>query len=145
MYGVAADWTWTGLKKSVTGGSGSTSYELKINWLASFRGRAGLAVDLTLLYVTGGVALAGVKDLVIYSWDVPSTHESTSTKVGWVAGAGVEHRFTPNWSMKLEYLHYELGDHSAGWDIVADGTTHTELRFDHSVDVGRVGLAYRFN
>ena len=37
VYGVVGDWTWTSMKKTVTGGSGSTSYETKINWLASAR------------------------------------------------------------------------------------------------------------
>lgn len=30
-------------------------------------------------------------------------------RIGWVAGVGVEKMFAPNWSAKLEYLHYDLG------------------------------------
>src|SRR4029079_2630929 len=89
VYGVVGDWTWTSMKKTVTGGSGSTSYETKINWLASFRGRAGLAVDNTLLYVTGGLALGGIKDKVIFNHSTPGEGSTNSVRVGWVAGAGV--------------------------------------------------------
>ena len=64
VYGIAADWSWTGMKARAVGCSGSCSYQAKVDWLASFRGRAGLAVDDTLIYVTGGLALGGVKDKV---------------------------------------------------------------------------------
>jgi len=148
VYGVAADWTWTNLKKSVTGGSGSTSYESKVNWLASFRGRAGIAIDDTLVYMTGGLALGGVKDTVNYmGWRCcgSSSLSSSSTQAGWVAGAGVEHRWDRNWSVKLEYLHYELAEHSASGSVPGtSGAKTTHLRFDHTIDVGRVGINYRF-
>ena len=142
VYGVAADWTWTGMKKTVTGGSGSVSYQAKINWLASFRGRAGIAIDLTLLYLTGGVALGGIKDTVNYNFTTPGSLSTDDVRWGWVAGAGVEHRWTPNWSVKFEYLHYEFQDKSLTGIDPSDGAV--SLRFNHSVDVGRVGLAYRF-
>ena len=32
------------------------------------------------------------------------------TKTGWTAGAGAEWAFTRNWTAKIEYLHYDLGD-----------------------------------
>jgi outer membrane immunogenic protein len=143
VFGVAADWSWTGLKKTVTGGSGSTSYQAKINWLASFRGRAGLAVDATLIYLTGGLALAGVKDTVLFNWDTPGLVSTNDVRWGWVAGAGIEHRFSPNWSVKFEYLHYELQE--ATLDGFAPDDTRVRYRFDHSIDVARVGVNYRFN
>jgi opacity protein-like surface antigen len=33
--------------------------------------------------------------------------------VGWNAGGGVEWMFMPNWSLKAEYLHYDLGNVTA--------------------------------
>ena len=41
-----------------------------------------------------------------------NTQSSSSTKTGWVAGAGVEWAFAPNWSMKAEYLYADLGKHT---------------------------------
>jgi outer membrane immunogenic protein len=144
VFGVAADWSWTGLKKTVTGGSGSTSYQAKINWLASFRGRAGLAVDATLIYLTGGLALAGAKDTVLFNFvDTFGAVQADDTRWGWVVGAGVEHRFSPNWSVKFEYLHYELQEQTIAGVTPSD--RQVRYRFDSSIDVARVGVNYRFN
>ena len=30
-------------------------------------------------------------------------------RLGWSAGAGVEWMFNPKWSVKAEYLYYDLG------------------------------------
>ena len=60
VYGVVGDWTYTGLKHTVAGAPFHTtnpaSFTAQVDWLASFRGRAGMALDNTLLYLTGGVA-----------------------------------------------------------------------------------------
>lgn len=140
VYGVAADWSWTNLKGNISGGSGSLSYESKVNWLASFRGRMGLAIDSTMVYVTGGLALGGVKDTTMVG-TTSYSHESSNTMVGWVAGAGVEHRFDPHWSLVGEFLHYDLGSYTDNW--ITDGSTYNH-KFTHVIDVGRVGVNYRF-
>ena len=139
VYGVAADWSWTNLKSSVVGGSGSLSYELKVNWLASFRGRMGLALDSTMVYVTGGLALGGVKDTTLVG-TATASHESSDTMVGWVAGVGVEHRFDPHWSLVGEFLHYDLGSYTSNWTNIG---TYSH-KFTHEINVGRLGVNYRF-
>jgi outer membrane immunogenic protein len=139
VYGVAADWSWTNLKGSTFGESGSISYESKVQWLASFRGRMGLAVDNTLVYVTGGVAIANTRDTVQGGGEEQQT--LTDTPVGWVAGVGVEHKFNQHWSIKAEYRYWDLGsqtftpqrdDESYNWKIY------------HTIQTGTVGFAYRF-
>jgi len=147
VYGVAADWSWTGLKGNSAGCSGSCSYEAKVNWLASFRGRAGLAVENTMLYVTGGLALAGVKNTTWAgdpnSLDVNSTHK---TAIGWVAGAGVEHMFNQRWSIKGEVLHYDFTNVDGGRNQCMYDTScsyHLSYNTDHTINVARVGLSYK--
>lgn len=147
VYGVAADWTWTGLKHSTTQTSGATfwRHEAKVDWLASFRGRMGLAVDDTLVYFTGGLALGDLKSNnqfgdasgVEIDWGGLS-----NTQVGWVAGLGVEHKFNQNWSIKAEALYYDLGHKTAQGTVNSTGSYSTE--YTHEVIVGRVGLAYHF-
>ena len=140
VYGVAADWSWTGLKGKSLGCSGSCSDEAKVNWLASFRGRAGLAVENTMVYVTGGLALAGVKDTV---WQgTPSASTQSHTAVGWVAGAGVEHMFAPGWSVKLEALRYQFSKVDGDEVLLVNGYT-SKYQSNHSVDVARIGLNYK--
>src|SRR5262245_5216917 len=68
VYGVEGDWSWIGAKitddnlpNSSFGGFGfSSSFDVK--WLATVGGRAGLALDATLLYVTGGLAFGKVNN-----------------------------------------------------------------------------------
>jgi outer membrane immunogenic protein len=37
---------------------------------------------------------------------------SSNTSVGWTSGGGVEWRFAPQWSVKVEYLYVDLGSQS---------------------------------
>jgi outer membrane immunogenic protein len=153
VYGVVADWSWTGLKHKVTGtncGTIQPHFEAKVDWLASFRGRMGLAVDDTLVYVTGGLALGELKS------NAGITHPGCSTagcaganytnslstvRAGWVAGAGVEHKLTQNWSVMGEFLYYDLGRASASGSN--DFATYT-TEFTHEIFQGKIGLNYRF-
>jgi outer membrane immunogenic protein len=150
VYGVAADWTWTNLKHTVSGVSLSDgyggSYQANVDWLASFRGRMGLAVDDTLVYVTGGVALGHLKDHLTSGISIGSNSyvSLNETKVGWVAGVGVEHKFDPHWSIKGEFLYYDLGHTLPGTSTNnVDGEPYT-YDLSHEVLIGQVGLNYHF-
>ena|ERR1044071_6103001 len=142
VYGVAADWTWTSIHSKIVDVSGSSGYQSKVNWLASFRGRAGLAVENTLVYATGGLALGNFKECIACGGTGTDwAHSSTNTWVGWVAGVGVEHKFNRNWSVDFKYLHYAFG--SRDIDTTYSTTTYHH-RFSHSVDVATIGLNYRW-
>ncbi len=39
-----------------------------------------------------------------------ATASDLSTLAGWTVGAGLEWTFAPQWSLKGEYLYYDLGD-----------------------------------
>jgi outer membrane immunogenic protein len=141
VYGVVADWTWTGLDRTLQ--NNSYVFKAKIDWLASFRGRMGLALDRTLVYVTGGLALGQVKA----SGDLPIGGSQYApldkTRVGWVAGVGIEHQFAslPRWSVNAEFLYYDLGRSSAS--STRGGSTYQN---DYSFEVfeSRIGVNYRF-
>src|SRR3954453_2436010 len=87
------------------------------SFLGMVRGRAGVAFDHFLVYGTAGVAFGGSSN----SWPnaiigniggVPTfftAKNSNNTRIGYAAGAGVEYAFTPNWSVKVEYLFVDLG------------------------------------
>jgi outer membrane immunogenic protein len=68
-----------------------------LNWFGSARGRLGYAFDRTLLYGTGGFGYGRVKN-----------DGFAEIQTGWVAGGGVEYKFSPSWSGKVEYLYYDL-------------------------------------
>jgi outer membrane immunogenic protein len=128
-----------------------------LQWFATFRGRAGFLADpQTLLYATGGLAVGEFKyssqtttSLQIFTgltgpqtgtFALAGTPTSSSdTRVGWTVGAGVERKFSSNWSGKLEYLYLDLGTKTyfAGTVDQADVSFH-----DH---IFRAGINYAFN
>ena len=150
VYGVVADWTWTNLKHTLTSNtpgepSSVTFMQAKVDWLATFRGRMGLAVDDTLVYFTGGVALADVKSSIGFpNCDSSKFCSNGLSKVqaGWVAGLGVEHKFNQNWSVFTEFLYYDLGHASASTQSASGLGYSTE--FTHEILQGKVGVNYRF-
>src|SRR5262245_29219543 len=64
VYGIEGDFSGLSGKVSRSIGSDSEGGVLtltsKLNWLSTIRGRAGLAVDNAMVYLTGGVAFANV-------------------------------------------------------------------------------------
>jgi outer membrane immunogenic protein len=146
VYGVEVDGSWLGVKRSESYGStplvDPLTLHTKVSWLATARGRLGIAMSPTLIYVTGGAAFAGVKS----GWhdsDTPPTGLSVDkTKVGWVAGGGVEHAFARNWSLRVEALYHDLGKVSAGPVTEAGVTYNTTFR--HKIVTARAGLALRW-
>lgn len=159
VFGVEADVNAADVKRTIVAigapdGIGRTFTEsTKLDWFATFRPRVGFAANTTLWYVTGGLAVGDVRG----SWQVLSANgyakagSASETKVGWTAGAGVEHAFTPNWSVKLEYLYTDLGsvDYSSaylpGSTFAPPGFNYRErITQDLTFHTVRVGLNYKW-
>jgi outer membrane immunogenic protein len=163
VFGIEADIDWVGLSGSASGSAlypccaptGFTvTSSVKSDWLFTLRPRLGFAVDHWLFYATGGLAVADVKANFLFTDTFATALESAAisqTKTGWAAGAGAEYAFAGPWSLKVEYLHVDLGSLS---------TTSTNLTaytppiafptnvYSHSVnltaDIVRAGINYRF-
>lgn len=105
-------------------------------WFGTLRGRIGVTPfnPNLLLYATGGLAYGDLSigpDLFGTKYD--------KVAVGWTVGGGVEYAFSPNWSVKAEYLFKNMGaDYPTGLLF----TQQTERVHEHLV---RVGVNYRFN
>ncbi len=137
------------------GGGGTVSRSL--DWLGTVRGRLGFSVAPTfLLYATGGLAYGGTK-LSYTSFSHTSfggimlgAASSSTTSVGYTVGAGAEWAFNNNWSIKAEYLYYDLGRQSvSNFSCLTPGApgncslaTATVRNNGHIV---RTGVNYRFN
>ena len=97
VAGVEGDASYTGVSNR------NANNKFRQKWLSSVRGRAGYLVDEKLLaYGTVGLGIGTGQ----YT---DGRGRSDDTTVGWVAGAGVEYKFTQNISGRAEYLHYDLG------------------------------------
>ncbi len=113
---------------------------IEVDYLASIRLRAGVVVDDTLIYATGGVGFAAWTDRNFIGgseFGDGADHDRT----GWTAGLGVEHGVAERWTAKVEYLHYGFDDEvqpaAMFWYIGAD-------HFETSFDTVKVGLNYHF-
>jgi outer membrane immunogenic protein len=99
-------------------------------------GRVGYAFDRTLVYGKGGFGFfngdATVRDSV-----VPDVSFKSQSFTGWTLGGGLEYKVTPTWSVKAEYLHFDLGDQQV--HFVNSGT-----RWDNSItiDTVKAGVNY---
>src|SRR6185369_2002812 len=87
------------------------NYSNKLNWLVTARSRMGLAISDTFLYIASGLAVGSVKTTTFSPFGGPagSQYSQSKTRYGWVAGAGVEHMLTRNWTIGTEVLFMDLG------------------------------------
>ncbi len=73
-------------------------------WLGTARSRIGYAFDRWLPYITGGVAYGDFK----MTPPAPDTY-TDRWSAGWTLGGGLEYAIAGPWSVKLEYLYFDLG------------------------------------
>jgi outer membrane immunogenic protein len=147
VYGIEVDGTWLNLKHSksftdVTFAVDPLTIHSKVSWLATIRGRLGITMSPTLIYVTGGAAFGGVKS----GWfdgffGTPNAVTVDKTKAGWVIGAGIEHAFASNWTLRVEGLYHDLGKVTGTAPFFGDTYTTT---FRHRVTTVRAAVALRW-
>ena len=138
VYGIEGDFSGVGGSSSSQLGLFDNDYgfSAKLNWLSTIRGRAGLAVDNAMVYLTGGAAFAHVEATAFGN----GTSDSFSnTRTGWTVGAGVEYMITPNWIGRLEFLYADFANNSGSF-----ANTGYSSNLSHELMIGRVGLAYKW-
>jgi outer membrane immunogenic protein len=109
-------------------------------------GRVGYAVDRSLFYAKGGVALArfetGVTD------PVGGQHVDTTGhkfELGYAVGGGWEYAFAPKWSVKAEYLYlgFSNGLTTTGNSNAAGQVFNTTNL--SGIHTGKVGVNYKWD
>jgi high affinity Mn2+ porin len=145
----------------------------KLDWFSTLRGRVGATVTPdALAYATGGAAIAGISHAgtiaganlaplvddggmpildaagnpVNVAGPAGTVFVSHATRMGWVAGAGVEVRLGRNWTGKIEYLHLDLGRDSIDVANLLNATpVRVSLNTRVTDDIVRVGFNYRLD
>ena len=140
VLGIEADFDGSTARKSVATGPLDT-HNMALNWLGTVRGRAGLAFDRFLPYVTGGVAFAGLKNELVDN-NNPLTASRGNSATGWTVGGGVEYAFDNHWSAKAEYLYVKFPDKTQSFAI--PGGYVFQTTFKDTDQIARIGLNYRF-
>lgn len=153
VLGIEADAQYQDLRASsvvnpvIPGVGGIMTQSVKSDFLATVRPRIGVVFGSALFYATGGLAVGTVKNFDAVTGVPPITESAftSDTRVGWTAGGGVEWGFTPNWSVKAEYLYVDLGTSSHRTPDFP-GFTLTGIVFNShfTEQVARVGINYRW-
>jgi outer membrane immunogenic protein len=121
----------------------------RVDYIGTVRGRVGgLVTDDLLLYATGGLAYGRVTHSGQFHYATPVDYivNDTATQVGWTVGAGVEYMIAQQWSVKGEYLYYDLGNHTVLSNF-GGGGNQFRSQFDYATrgSILRAGLNYNLD
>jgi outer membrane immunogenic protein len=146
VYGLEGDWSWIGAKTGHLANLGQTSTSFDINSVSTIRGRAGLALDSTLFYLTGGAAFGHIKNTFAFSVTdaVAFSFTQNETKAGWTVGAGVEHMFAPNWTARAEWRFVDLGKNGVPCKPGTQSCEAPSGEFSNTLMLGLIGVNYKF-
>ena len=134
LAGVEADISYLGASRQQgfqfhNGGEDVVgAQKTRMRWLATVRGRLGYTWLNTLVYATGGLAIGDVKSTVDATRIDGPTAEAqfagsySATRTGYVVGGGIEQALSNLVSLRLEYLHFDLGNFSYNVNL-ASGLT----------------------
>jgi opacity protein-like surface antigen len=149
VFGVVADWNWASTKANTRDepndpADPNQGYQSKLHWFSTLRARAGLAVNDTLFYVTGGVAAAKIKTTITEgSLVAPESFTFDKTRWGLTGGVGAEFALWNNWSLNTELLYMQFKKENVTLNSPIAGANSFD--FNDSAWVGRIGLNYRWD
>jgi outer membrane immunogenic protein len=141
-----------------------------LHYLGTVRGRLGflptssfLPTPSLLAYLTAGLAYGGASSsTAITGGETPITGSSniagagtfSGTRIGYTFGGGFEWMLDRNWTVKAEYLHYDLGTatysngrmtaFAIGLPGVVNFSDVSTSSADFSGDLVRAGVNYKF-
>jgi outer membrane immunogenic protein len=161
VFGIETDMSGTKLDAAETIATNvpgffplTSSVSQDMSWIGTTRGRLGWAWSNVLVYATGGAAYTHVS----YGYTVNNiagggatavAASDSATQLGWTAGGGLEVGFGA-WSIRGEYLYYDLGSHTltAACSSVIGGCTGIaptlfSAHFRDNGSIARIGANYR--
>jgi outer membrane immunogenic protein len=124
----------------------------RTQWFGTARGRIGFApLCRLLIYGTGGLAYGNIDYSANTSFENGITYpvNFTETNVGWTGGGGLEYAISHHWSVKAEYLYYDLGDESRTQQQLFFGVPTgsgfaMRYHFENTGNIVRGGLNFKF-
>jgi len=143
VLGFEADIQGSGISDRQTDFFGE-NFKSNLNFFGTVRGRAGYAMNNTLIYFTGGFAYGGLHK---HTDDFGGDFRFDTTATGYVLGGGLEYKFTPAWSVKAEYQYINFGKNDP-FDVSGNGfgtlSSNTGVLQDDDYHTFRVGVNYYF-
>lgn len=158
LVGIEADIAYTDFRDSTTvttlplagPGTLANTFSTRLDYLGTVRGRVGYVFDRTLIYATGGLAYGRVRNSVNFfgtAGQLQFTGSESSVETGYTVGGGIEHAFLPNWTVKGEYLFYDLGRDTVNVAVIpgsGGGGTGYNSEFRNEGHIVRAGVNYKF-
>jgi outer membrane immunogenic protein len=135
VFGIDSSFNYIGLEEEdvLDDVVGATDLDVEANFLGLSRLKVGYAVDNTLFYAAGGLATT-----ILDIEDTVALEDDDDWAFGWTVGAGVEHKFTDNWSARIEYAYFNI--ESDDMSLPTEGDVEIEIE-GHII---RGGVAYHF-
>ena len=128
----------------------------RAQWFATLAGRIGVTNGPALFYLKGGAAVVHdhFDNLATCAGSQPTSRDGISaacgdsfsadhTRFGWLVGAGIEHFFARNWSLKLEFSHMDFGGRSVPFEDGGTGFFTEEIH--QRINVVKAGINYHFD
>ncbi len=140
ILGVEGDYMFSNLKGSTDCPGGGVTCASDTKGLGSLRGRMGWAIaPPAMLYFTGGLAWGNTQ------WTATpngggATSSFSQTSTGYALGAGAEFLLNKNWTLKAEYLHYNLGSVRTGAGEFIGNAVDLKPR----ADTFKLGVNFKF-
>ena len=150
VFGIVADFNWADTATTARLNPNRSfatdqSFESNMHWFSTVRARAGLAVNDTLFYVTGGLAVANITSTVnafLVGSRTNGKFAFHDTRWGLAGGVGAEFALWNNWSLNTELLYLQFQRETDTVRLPA--STHTPgIESNDSAWIARIGLNYR--
>jgi outer membrane immunogenic protein len=142
VIGIEGDLEWADVKGAVTfpnSGTPLNFYDMRIDNQSSVRGRVGYAFERLLLYTTVGGAFGHITEHDVIG-ATGQLSDTSATRTGLTAGAGVDIAATERWTLRIEYRYTNFGT-AAYNSSLFPGFNETHKI---SENVMRWGLSYKF-
>ena len=137
------------------------THEHNLDWFGTLRGRLGATIyPDAIAYVTGGLAYGVIEHRGSIYGSANGLDGSGNPavvfagndffdrmmKVGWTAGVGIEAHLGGPWTVRIEYLHVDLGAESTT-EFNPQNSTPTAITFNSRIteNLVRFGVNYKFD
>jgi len=152
LIGLEGEWNFMGAEDiQSTNYEGTDNFpgEVKQNWDASVRLRAGKIMGDFFPYITGGVAWGGFHVKQYYVNDPEYVYfDKDMTLTGWTLGAGLEWSVSSDVHLRVQYRYTDYGDEQKrdNWSSygVVDPDDYTDAKLDYNAHQVTLGLTYQF-
>lgn len=142
--------SWYNGSLAYSGGAAANTYQQRVglNWQGSLRGRFGFVHHKSLFYITGGLAFANMTVCTVLDDCINGANHVvrySTTRWGWTIGAGIEHKFSYNWSVRAEYRYTNYGSRTClATDSCSINANASDINNRVETHAVRVGVSYLF-